>query len=155
MPTDLVFHSIAQSNIPKPEKNSLLKLVDHLTKGSLSKYEERNIEGKVVHKGHLHSLMSLMRQDTEAYLFGGIMGAIDAESGSNKTPVIAGALGAVIAVLSSGTWVENSARNLSATGIGIWGYQSGSNFMREKKLAGNTSVHGEVEDPIIAMGKKF
>ena len=102
MPTELVYHSIAQSNIPKSEKS----------------------------------------------------GAIDQETGSQKTPVIAGALGAVLAVLSSGTWFETSMRNLSSTGMGIWGYQSGTNFMKEKRLASGTHVAGEAaEDPIIAMGK--
>ena len=154
MPTELVYHSIAQSNIPKSEKSGLLKMVDTLTRGSISKYEEKNVSGVVVHKGHLHSLMSVARQDSEAFLFGGMMGAIDQETGSQKTPVIAGALGAVLAVLSSGTWFETSMRNLSSTGMGIWGYQSGTNFMKEKRLASGTHVAGEAaEDPIIAMGK--
>lgn len=155
MPTDLVFHSIASSNIPRQEKSGLLKLVDSLTRGSISRYEEKNVAGTVVHKGHLHSLMSVARQDGEAFLFGGMMGAIDQETGSDKTPVIAAGLGAIVAVLSSGTWMETSARNLSATGTGIWAYQAGKNFMKEKRLAaGGGSVAGEAgEDPIIAMGK--
>lgn len=155
MPTELVYHSIAQSNIPRPEKSGLLALVDNLTRGALSRYEEKNVAGTVVHKGHLHSLMSLARQDSEAFLFGGMMGAIDQETGSQKTPVIAGALGAALALLSSGTWFETTTRNLSATGFGIWGYQSGKNFMQEKRLAG-THVAGEVdEDPIVAKGKEL
>lgn len=151
MNTDLVFHSIAQSNIPKQEKGNLLKLVDHLTKGSLTRYEEKNVHGTVVHKGHLHSLASLARQDSEAFMFGGIMGAVDAGTESDKSPVIAAGIGAVMALLSSGTWAETSFRNLSATGLGIWGYQQGQAFMKEKRLAGS-SVHGE-SDPIIEMGK--
>ncbi len=151
MNTDLVFHSIAQSNIPKQEKGNLLKLVDHLTKGSLTRYEEKNIHGTVVHKGHLHSLASLARQDGEAFMFGGMMGAIDAETGSTKAPIVAAGLGAVLALLSSGTWMETSSRNLSATGFGIFGYQQGSAFMKEKRLA-TAGVHGDV-DPIIEMGK--
>ncbi len=154
MPTDLVFHSIAQSNIPKQEKNSLLKMVDHLTRGSMTRYEERNIEGKIVHKGHMHSALSVLKQDTEAFIFGGIVGAADAEMGGTISAPMAAGAGALLAILSSGTWVESSARNLSATGMGIMGYQAGSNFIKEKRLGAKSTITGEVEDPIMSWAKQ-
>lgn len=155
MSTDLVFHSIAQSNIPKAEKSSLIKMVDNLTRGSLSRYEEKNIEGKIVHKGHMHSALSVLRQDTEAFLFGGLVGAADAEMGGTISAPAAAAVGAIAAILSSGTWMESSARNLSATGMGIMGYQAGANFIKEKRLIGKSSVAGEVnEDPIMNWAKQ-
>lgn len=155
MSTDLAYHSIAQSNIPKAEKSSLMKMVDNLTRGSLSRYEEKNIEGKIVHKGHLHSALSVLRQDTEAFAFGGIVGAVDAEMGATISAPMAAGLGAIAAILSSGTWMETSARNLSATGMGIMGYQAGSNFIKEKRLIGKSAVGGEVnEDPIMSWAKQ-
>lgn len=155
MSTDIVYHSIAQSNIPKTEKNSLLQMVDRLTKGSISRYEEKNIEGKVVHKGHMHSALSVLRQDSEAFVFGGLVGAADAEMSGTMSAPVAAAVGAILAIVSSGTWMETSARNLSATGMGIMGYQAGANFVKEKRLVGKSSVGGEVhKDPIIDWANK-
>jgi hypothetical protein len=152
MPTSIAFHSIAQSNIPPKEKSSILRLVDNLTGGAMTKAEEKSHE-TIVHKGHMVSLGHLLRQDTEATLAGMIAGTIDAEMGSTHAPLLMGIAGAIGALACSGHWSETTFRNVSATGMGIWGYTQAHEFFSVKKTI---TAHGDTvegEDPIIAFGK--
>jgi hypothetical protein len=153
MPTGLAIHSIETSNIPPKQKSQLLQMVDRLTGGAVEKFQESPANKAVLHKGHLHSLGHLARQDTEALLAGMIAGVADAELGTTHAPLAMAIAGGVAAIAASGTWAETTFRNVSATGVGIYGYLEMKEFFGVKKTL---SAHGEPEtgsDPIIEFGK--
>jgi hypothetical protein len=153
MPTGLAIHSIETSNIPPKQKSALLRMVDNLTGGAVEKFQESPAHQSIVHKGHLHSIGHLVRQDSEALLAGMIAGVADAELGTSGAPLTMAVVGAVAAIAASGTWAETTFRNVSATGMGIFGYVEMKDFFGVKKTL---SAHGEsVEgsDPIIEFGK--
>ena len=153
MPTGLAIHSIETSNIPPKQKSALLRMVDNLTGGAVEKFQESPAHKAVLHNGHLHSLGHLARQDSEALLAGMIAGVADAELGTTHAPIVMAIAGAVGALACSGTWAETTFRNVSSTGIGIFGYIEMKEFFGVKKAL---SAHGEsVEgsDPIIEFGK--
>lgn len=154
MPTGLAVHSIESSNIPPKQKSALLRMVDQLTGGAVEKFQESPAHQSLIHKGHLHSLGHLARQDTEALLAGMIAGVADAELGTTHAPLVMAVAGAIGAIASSGTWFETTSRNVSSTGVGIYGYIEMKEFFGVKKTL---SAHGdsiEGEDPIIAWGKE-
>lgn len=153
MPTGLAIHSIETSNIPPKQKNALLRMVDSLTGGAVEKFQGNPENKTVLHKGHLHSLGHLARQDSEALLAGMIAGAADAELGSTHAPLVMGIAGGIAAIAASGTWAETTFRNVSSTGVGIYGYLEMKDFFGLKKTV---SAHGdpvEGSDPIIEFGK--
>lgn len=153
MPTGLAIHSIETSNIPPKQKSALLRMVDNLTGGAVEKFHESPANKSIIHKGHLHSLGHLARQDGEALLAGMIAGVADAELGSTHAPLVMAVVGAAGALACSGSWAETTFRNVSATGVGIFGYLEMKDFFGVKKTI---SAHGEsVEgsDPIIEFGK--
>lgn len=153
MPTDLAIHSIETSNIPPKQKSALLRMVDNLTGGAVEKFHESPANQSLVHKGHLHSLGHLARQDTEALLAGMIAGAADAELGTTHAPIVMAVAGAVGALACSGSWAETTFRNVSSTGMGIFGYMEMKDFFGVKKTVSAHGESAEGEDPIIAYGK--
>lgn len=153
MPTGLAIHSIETSNIPPKQKNALLRMVDNLTGGAVEKFQENPSNKTLVHKGHLHSLGHLARQDSEALLAGMIAGVADAELGTTHAPIVMAITGAVGALACSGSWAETTFRNVSSTGMGIFGYMEMKDFFAAKKTL---SAHGESAegvDPILEYGK--
>jgi hypothetical protein len=153
MPTGLAVHSIETSNIPPKQKSALLRMVDNLTGGAVEKFQEKAENQTLVHRGHVHSLGHLLRQDTEAGLAGMIAGVADAELESDMAPLVMAAVGAAGTIMCSGSWAESTFRNVSSTGVGIFGYVKMKELFATKKTLG---AHGETtqdEDPIIAFGK--
>lgn len=154
MPTGLAVHTIETSNIPPKRKSALLRMVDDLTGGKVEKFQESPAHTAVVHKGHLHSLGHLARQDGEALLAGMIAGAADAELGTTHAPLVMGVAGAIGAIVCSGSWAETTMRNVSSTGVGIFGYMEARDFFNVKKTisAAGDAIAGE--DPIVSWAKK-
>lgn len=154
MPTGLAIHSIETSNIPPKQKNALLRMVDQVTGGAVERHHDSPANKALIHRGHLHSLGHLVRQDSESLIAGAIAGVADAELGTTHAPLVMAAVGAVGALVCSGSWAETTFRNVSASGLGIFGYMEAKDFFAVKKTL---SAHGEPmsgEDPILKYAKE-
>lgn len=162
-PSYFEIQSLASSNMPKPEKSALLRHIDKLTGGAVSKFLGETPSSGTIEKvpSVMETGLSLLVDDTESAAFGAaIRFAEGADPGSLGPAAAAMAAGAAAALLGRGSWMETAGKNLSASGSTLLGYHSLNAFVFEKKraasiLAGDFSGNGAGgEDPIVACAKE-
>lgn len=159
-PSYFEIQSLAQSNMPKTEKSALLKHIDKLTGGAVSRFLGEVPSSGTIEKApsFAETGLSLLVNDTEAAAFGAAIRFAEGTNPGSLGPAAAAmAAGAAAALLGRGSWMETAGKNLSASGSTLLGYHSLNGFVFEKKraasiLAGDFGKDGE--DPIVAAAKE-
>ena len=151
--------TIEQSNIPKAEKSAFLRHIDRLTGGAVSKYYGEESSGTIQKKSVMDTGLSVLVDDTEAGIFGGLIGAAEGPEGGLMPSAIATVAGGIMAMMGRGTWAEHVGKNLSASGSTILGYHASRGFLYEKARA--NAIHAgdfgtdSGKDPIVDYAEKM
>jgi hypothetical protein len=164
-PNDLiVFDSIAQSNIPTPQKTAALRVLDEVTGGAVA--QRVGERGRQALQGLVAPQHGAVREGLESVLAGSLLGAIESARGTLDvtTPVgvkipldlAVGVLGLIASAYVKSPRLQGDARTVANVGLGVYGYRQGAALT---KLLGfsatpKSSIAGE-DDPIKAKAERL
>ena len=176
MASELVFSSVAKSNIPADEKRSIIRQffdkMDSGSSGGMSRFSRG-----------MTDTARVVRQSSESLAAGAAFGAIHATTGldiAGKVPadLATGLVGAVGSVYMDNEFSED-VRNVAAAGMTTFGFRQMYGFIAEKKIAAGSAPVGAMrplpvfskmapsgaskvagdddigEDPIVALAKSL
>jgi len=153
----VVYDSIANSNLPRGQKSSVLNFLDR-NLGGLTKHAT-SFGSALTSRRYGHAQQGMLRQNAESFAFGALLGTVNStvglDAGANKNiPIDVGVAAASLlgAYLLRNYGVATELTNLAATGFSVFGFRKGSALLGGAKsfVTKTTSkVAGDDdEDPI-------
>lgn len=163
---ELVFSSIASSNIPHREKSAIRRWYEKVSGGGIT----HRAKGHIMETGHA------LRQGGESLLVGGILGAAHAsmkngldyevKGGHVPADAVVGVVGMVGGVVMANDGVGADLRNAGAAGLTVFAFRKTNELVARKNMQGGAAAGKTLkaagdsdvdigEDPIVAAAKEL